>query len=511
MQDTNTTKPDLNEIASTHDGRDITRGYIDALSYIEPQDRVLQRAGGLEGYEELLKDDQVWATFSQRRNAVISRPWTVQPGGNKRIDKQAALLIEETLKKLDWDSITDHMLFARFYGYAVAEVLWKICDGAVRVNDVRVRDRRRFVFDKHYALKMLTTTNPNGEDLPPCKFWTASVGASHADEPYGLGLGHALYWPVFFKRNGARFWAVYLEKFGAPTAKGQFPRGTDTAERSKLLSTLSAISTDAGIIVPEGVEIELLEASRGGTASYENWMNYWDAAIAKVVLGQTMTTDNGSSYSQASVHYDVRQDIVAADADLVCQSANKSWVRWLVDYNYPGAAYPQIWRDMEDAEDLKERSNRDKTLFDMGYKLTEEAVKKIYGDDYEQIQPAQPEQSEAEPEPEEAEPPKEEKPVGLKKPIGFTVPLSEPEELPPLPITPMADRMKKETREAWQEIMVHIEGLVNNAKSTAELRDALLSAYADLPTQKLTDIMALGFATAQLAGRNDVIQESERG
>lgn len=484
-------RPELSEIATSNNGRDITKGYIEGLRHLSPSDKVLNQVGGYEVYEELLKDDQVSATFSQRRNAVISRPWSVTPGGQKRQDKQAAELIEQTLKQLDWDTVTDHMLYARLFGFAVAEVIWKIENSQVKICQIKVRDRRRFAFSIHNELLMLTTSKPDGESLPQRKFWTASVGASHADEPYGLGLGHALYWPVWFKRNGARFWATYLEKFGSPTAIGTFPMGASKEEQNKLLYAAQAVATDSGIILPEGIKLELLEASRGGNVSYENWMHYWDSAIAKVVLGQTMTTEDGSSYAQSTVHYDVRQDIVAADADLVCQSANNSWVKWLVDYNLPGAAYPQIWRDMEDAEDLEQRSNRDKTLFDMGHKLTPEAVAKIYGDDYESIEPSK-----------TSEPGQQ---IAQKQKTDVQL-AEEAEYLSP--VEPMAEQLAKETEMPWQAVFEYILGLVDSAPDLPTLRDQLLASYSDLPTEELTNVMAMAFAAAELSGHFDVMRES---
>ncbi len=488
MQDT---KPELNEIATTADGRDITRGYVDSLSYLAPDDKVLNQPGvGLDGYQELLKDDQVSATFAQRRNAVLARSWRVEPGGKKRLDKLAAQLVEETIRHLDWDTITDYMLYARLYGYAVAEIMWAIKDGQIVVEAINVRDRRRFVFSPDNSLRLLTMTKPMGESLPDKKFWVASVGASHHDEPYGLGLGHALYWPVWFKRQGAKFWAKFLEKYAAPTAMGKFPRGTSQEDRNMLLAALAAIANDTGIIVPEGLNVELLEATRGGSATYQEWLHYWDQAIAKVVLGQTMTTEDGSSYSQATVHYDVRQDLVKADADLISQSANTSWVEWLVDYNFPGAAYPSIWRDMEDAEDLEKRSVRDKTLFDVGYKLTPDAVARVYGDDYEPIQTATPT---TQPEPAA--------PTALAEGTATN-------ELPPLPVEPLADTLDRETQSTWQSIFSHIESLVNTAPDLPTLRDWLLNAYADIPTNELGKVMSLALATAELAGRYDVTQES---
>lgn len=500
-------RPNLEEIATILGGEDITRGYVDGLPYLTPQDPVLNQAGGLEGYEALLKDDQVQATFSQRRNAVIARPWEVKPGGTKRQDKAAAQLVEETLKRLDWDNITDQMLFARFYGFGSAEVMWEIADSQVRLADIRVRDRRRFAFAPDRSLLLLTTNRPNGKRLPERKFWTASVGASHHDEPYGLGIAHAVYWPVWFKRNGAKFWALFLEKFASPTPAGTFPIGASEAERNKLLASVRAVAMGAGIILPEGVKIDLIEATRGGNVSYENWMKYWDEAIAKVILGQTMTTSDGSSYAQATVHYDVRQDLVKADADLICQSANSSWVRWLVDYNFPGAAYPQIWRELEDAEDVTSRATRDKTLFDMGFGLTDEAVTEFYGDHYQRIAPMPedaPQEADAKPAPAQPPAPAPERQIGFR--------FSEvPEPAPPadaLPITALTDALDRQADAPWQAILAHVEHIVNTAPDLPTLRDQLLASYSELPIEQLGKVMSLGQLTADLAGRYDVHRES---
>lgn len=489
------------EIATTRDGRDITRGFVDALPWLPSTDRVLPLAGGWRGYEELLRDDQVAATFAQRRLAVVCRPWTVEAGGPRRIDKQAADLLRSTLDDIGWDQITDQMLYARYYGYAVAEVIWRADRGGIGIEGIRVRDRSRFVFAPDGRLLLRTSSKPNGEALPDCKFWTLSIGASHFDEPYGRGLAHALYWPVWFKRNGTRFWAMFLEKFGAPTAVGRFPDGTDEAARTRLLEAVQSVQTDAGIVLPEGMKIELIEAARGGTASYEQWLGYWDGAIAKVILGQTMTTENGSSRAQAQVHMDVRQDIVRADADLVSASANRSFVRWLIDLSLPGAAYPQIWRNLDDAEDINQRAERDLKLFQAGWTLTDAAVAEAYGAGYQRVAQAVPEAPGAAP----TQP-------AAPGATALTAAEADPD---PTPIDPLSARLDADTAPHWVAILEQIRALVERAETRGDtleqLRDDLLAAYGSLPSEQLTEVMAMGFAAADLAGRFDLEQESRRG
>lgn len=391
MAETNT-KAELREVATTLDGRDITRGYVDPMRLLLPQDTVLMTRGGgnYDLYREVLRDDQVKTCFQQRVLAVTSREWEVEPGGSMRVDKKAAEFLKEQLQHIGWDSATEKMLYGVFYGHAVSECLYARDGNHVVLDQVKVRDRRRFGFDGAGRLRLLTFGQPEGELLPDRKFWAFQTGADHDDEPYGLGLGHWLYWPTFFKRNGMKFWLIFLEKFGQPTATGKYPNNAGATEKTRLLQALRAIHTDSGIIVPEGMVIELLEAARSGTADYTALYDRMNAAISKVIVGQTMTADDGSSRAQASVHMDVRQDIVKADADLICDSFNRGPAHWLTGWNFTGAATPRVWRRLEEPEDLRLVATRDKTIFDMGFKPSLKYIGETYGGEWEEKAGPQP-------------------------------------------------------------------------------------------------------------------------
>lgn len=498
-------KPNLLEIATTRDGRDITRGFVDGLPWLDPTDPVWREAGGWQGYEALLKDDQVAACFAQRRMAVVARPWTVEPGDDSRAAKKAADLVRETLDAIGWDSITDQMLHARLYGFAVAEILWQLTPAGVRIKAIKPRDRRRFVFAPDGALKLLTAHAWTGEELPPRCFWSPGVGASHADEPYGRGLGHALYGPVWMKRQGAKFWGIFLEKFGAPTVVGHFHDGTSPEERARLLEAAQAVITQAAVTLPEGVTLEFLEASRGGAADYQTWLHYWDAAIAKIILGQTMTTDDGASRSQAQVHWDVRQDLVAADADLIDASASDSWVRWLVEYNYPGVAPPRISRDMTEAEDMNTRAERDERLAGIGITLTPEAVKRVYGEDYELAHPATPEVA-------QASLPASPQDAGKMPAPQDTAAHAEVAQASRLQAdTPdlLTDRLAAEAAAPMAALLAQIQVMLATADSLEEFRARLDTAFPDLDRAALAAVMGDAFLAAELAGMSDVADETD--
>lgn len=370
------------EIATTSDGRDITQPYISGLR--QPADPRLLGAVDWGVYDRIYQDDQVKSTFQQRRLAVVKHTWSTLPGDeNDPRSVEAAERFGQTMDRIGWDRITDKMLYGIFNGIAASEIVWAPRDGLIDIDRIKVRHARRFRYDAQMRLRMLTTAGGLGEIMPDRKFWVFKAGGSNDDEPYGRGLAEWLYWPVLFKRNGIGFWNIFLDKFGSPTAVGRFRPGTPKSEQSKLLAALEAISTDSGIIIPEGMAIDLLEAARSGTGNYEQLCRYMDEAIAKIVLSQTMTTQNGSSRSQAEVHQDVKFEVVKSDSDLLCDSFNAEVPRWWTDLNYgPDVASPIVSRPVEQEADTKAQAETDESLARLGWVRTDESFTDTYGDGY---------------------------------------------------------------------------------------------------------------------------------
>lgn len=370
-------RPQMGELSSDKSASEFTKTLIN-------DDPVLQArgSGDLKIYTELLRDDQVASTFQQRRKAVTSCEWQVDPASESPADVEAAEFIKEQLNKIRFDDLTDKMLYAIFYGYGVAEWVFNTDGNRIVIEAAKVRDRSRFRFGADSELYLLTQQNPMGELMPRDKFWTLSVGAEHDDQPYGIGLAHHLYWPVFFKRTGMKYWSVFLEKFAQPTATATLPGGQmdDPKARKRALEALDAIQVDSGVLIPDGIEINLIEAARSGAADYESLQKAMNEAISKIVLSQTMTTDNGSSLAQAEVHNDVKTEVVKGDADLLCESLNRTLIPYLTRLNFASANPPTVWRNTEPEQDMVEQVQLDKGIYELGFEPTEEYIRERYGD-----------------------------------------------------------------------------------------------------------------------------------
>lgn len=367
--------------------RNISYRVSDWIDLLAPEDDVITGLGGIDSlfyYKELLRDDQVHSTFQQRRLRVISTETVVDAGGDGPLDETAADAFREQMVRLRWDDIFDKSLYTLFYGWGINEIMWAIEGDQIVMDRIIVRERKRFRFNSKNELFLIRAGVTDPIPMPDRKFWVMNCGADNDDEPYGMGLARSLYWPVFFKRNDIKFWLYFLEKYGQPTVLAKANRATldDPVSLERLLATLQAIASDVGVAVPNDAEFEFLEASRSSTADYSELQDKMDAAISKIVLSQTMTTDDGSSRSQSQTHENVADKVIKSDADLVCESFMRGPLKWWTEWNFPGAATPRIWRNTEPPEDLNVRAERDKIIVDCGFEMTEEYVEEQYGDGF---------------------------------------------------------------------------------------------------------------------------------
>jgi len=384
MQD----KPETEELSAITGGfvDDIAGSWTDALLSNQDDPILARKAGDLKIYEKVLADDQVHSTFQQRRNALTAKQVEVRAGGTDAASLKAADFIREMIENLSFDRITNRMMYGLFYGYAVGECLWIRDSRNWTLSDIKVRKARRFRFDKAGGLRLLKQGQPSGVLMPERKFWTFEAGSDNDDNPYGVGLGAYCYWPCFFKRTDIKFWLIALQKFGSPTPIGKFPPNTSQKDKEKLLEALMALQSSTAMAVPENMLIDLLQSGAKVGGNYETLHSVMNASIAKVILSQTMTTDNGSSMSQANVHMEVREEVTATDADLLCGSFNAGPVKWLTEWNFPGAIAPIVRRQVEQPEDVDKLAARDQKLFAMGWEPTEARIRETYGDGYQRRQ-----------------------------------------------------------------------------------------------------------------------------
>lgn len=316
---------------------------------LQPLDETLLMRGGGKGlalYAEVERDTHAHAVLEKRKLALVAREWTVEPASDQPADQEAADLIEDVLSALPFDRLCRDLLDATLYGFAACEIVWRRDGARILPERILAHDPRRFVFDEEWRARLLTREQPSkGIELPERKIIVHRFGVK-GNNPYGLGLGSKLFWPVLFKREGVAFWLTFLERFASPIPVGKYAMGTLPVDQDRLLGALQDMVQSGAIVVPIGTELSFLEATRAGNAGYEGWCEYWDTQMSLCVFGSTLATDTQGQGSRAAseTHKEAEEQIIDSDADLLSDTLRDTLFRWIIDYNLPGARPPALRR-----------------------------------------------------------------------------------------------------------------------------------------------------------------------
>ena len=348
---------------------------------------LLERGNGaVELYKDLRRDGKVFSGLQKRQLALIGKAWQVQPRAqNDAKASQDAEVVTAILKGFAFDKLCAELLSALLAGYAVAEVVWTVRDGLVVPARVVSRAQRRFVYvqqdeNRPPQLQLLVRENLlTGVPVPQRKFIAHRVNPED-DNPYGMGLGLQLFWPVFFKRKGIVAWNKLCDRFGSPTPHGKYPRNASPQEKATLVDALRAMSNDGFLATPEGMEVALLESKLAGNVTTQQQLcEYMDDWIGEVLTGQEPRRNGGGAVAAAAKErQNVRQDLTQADSDLLSETLNETLIAWICEFN--GLAPCHVYRQIQEEEDLLTRAEADRAVACMGYELDENAVLARYGE-----------------------------------------------------------------------------------------------------------------------------------
>jgi len=501
-------QPITDEVATLERDIDIYAGWIRRLENPDPVLRTEAAGRGLKLYDEVDRDAHAGSVLQQRILAVVGKEWEIVPAKSGRKSGRPATTTREqvvadfvsnVLENCNFDQARQEMLKAILYGYHPVEVLWQKQGDNLTIKKLIGKHPRRFIFTPRRELRLLTPSSMiEGEAVPDRKFIVYTYGDS--DNPYGRGLGQKLWWPVWFKKHGIKFWMIFLEKFGMPTTWGKYPPGTLKPEQDKLMAAVNAIQSDTGIVTPDNMDIGFLEASRAGTVTHNQLCEYMDRQISKAVLGQTASTEGtagkmGNEWTQG----EVRQEIIEADADLSDGCLNETLIRWIVDLNFNDVTdYPKLVTYARPKPDLKEQSAIDKTLAcDIGLPIGVSYFYATYGI----------------PEPEPGEvlvQPKAPQKTPPELDSGATPQFAEGDEAPDaadLATEQLTEQAVKVTDTLY---MAPIKRLVDTSENLDDLRESLIDLYAEMPPAELGVIIARAMTLAEMSGRFEVMQEGKK-
>lgn len=297
----------------TEVGEDLS--LVAGCSMANPDDLVGRK--GLETYLAMSNDAQVKACMAIKKGAVLSRGWEVRPiASDGARGKDVAEFCRWALEDLDGSIITVlwNVCDALTMGYSLQNLVWRAVPSGPWAGKwaplfIKSKDPTEWSFEVDgYRNVVAVKHEPTQEVIPRNRFVIYAYNPSYSN-PYGTSDLRACYRNWWSKDFLTRFWNLYLEKYGAPTVKGSYKRGTPKAQQEELLRVLSSIQKNSAIVIPEDITAELLETIRQGDVGFRIAVEYHNREIAKSILNVTMVTDEGAqgigSFAMAKVHLDV--------------------------------------------------------------------------------------------------------------------------------------------------------------------------------------------------------------
>lgn len=312
------------------------RAWQAALNVDRPDRRALY-----DIYTDSLIDNHLTGCIGQRKALVMQRSFKLADIGGIKDEEATALFDSAWFKRL-----LSLAMDSRFWGHSLIEL------GEPEKRNGRMRySYAALVPRKHVVPEYGVILRDQGDDISAGIRYREGEMASwvvEAGEPFDLGLLLKTAPQTISKRYALAFWDQFAEIFGIPMriAKTDI---RDKAERQRIYNSLRDMGTTNFGVLPDGTEIDIKESSRSDAFNvFDQRVERANSEISKAIVGQTMTSDNGSSKSQGEVHLHILEGIAEEDADFIRDLINDELLPRMTAHGFPVDGLRFDWDDRID-------------------------------------------------------------------------------------------------------------------------------------------------------------------
>lgn len=179
-----------------------------------------------------------------------------------------------------------------------------------------------------------------------------------------------------YKKNALAFWSNYQSKFGIPPVIAK----TDLNNKTKvdsIVDFLSKMRQNTFSIVGIDDEIQILNGvDTDAFKTFQEMINHCGKQMSKVMEGQTMTSNDGSSRSQAEVHQDTSNEFHLARLRRVERIINKHLVPIMIQDGFLAKGDKFRFKELKDIDAIIERLVK---LKQAGFTMSAEDASELTG------------------------------------------------------------------------------------------------------------------------------------
>lgn len=245
-------------------------------------------------YKDLELDGQVESTWGKRCDAVLNKRLVFKRDGVEDDE------INKLLNSPDMRIFIEEILKTILYGYTLIQVnrIWYDDDEEQYRIQFDLIPRKHVHPEEGFQCVSREQNMATPDFLylqPPLSYYMVWAG-----KPDDMGRLAVAAQYVIYKRGGYGDWSQFAEMFGMPFRELSYD-DYDEATRAKLEQAMEDWGSAGYLIKPKGAELTLHDTG-GSTSSsdvYDALISKCDAAISKIILGNTLTTEQGEIGSQA--------------------------------------------------------------------------------------------------------------------------------------------------------------------------------------------------------------------
>lgn len=227
-----------------------------------------------------------------------------------------------------------YVLEANFWGHSLIE-LGEVAtdgDGCICFSDVTLIPRKHVIPEYHRVITDLSQDWHTGIDYHEAPFadWLIEAG-----RPHDLGIYLKAATQTIPKKNMLAFWDTFGEIFGMPMRIAR-TTSRDKKEIDRLDRMLREAGASLSMVAGQDTEIEFVESGKGDAYNvYDKRIERANSELSKLVIGQTMTIEDGSSLSQSQTHLEVFQNLIEADCDMIRDIVNSQLLPRMARLGFP--------------------------------------------------------------------------------------------------------------------------------------------------------------------------------
>lgn len=290
-------------------------------------------------YQDVQIDNHLSGCIAQRKGFVMAKEFKLMDSHKKENEDAHKYFDKEWFKQL-----IAHVLDAPYFGHSLIELgnITEDGNGNICYDGVHLIPRKHVIPEYGRVVLEAGQSWQDGIDyrLPPYTDYLIEAG-----RPDDLGLFLKAAPQTISKKNNLSFWDTFAETFGMPMRVAK-TTSRDDKEIDKLEKMLRDAGTSLYAIMPADTDIEFIENSRGDSFNvYDRRIDRANSELSKLIIGQTMTIEDGSSLSQSQTHLEVFENIIDSDRDMLRDVINNQLIPRMIRHGFPLAGLTFEWDD----------------------------------------------------------------------------------------------------------------------------------------------------------------------